>query len=869
MNKKISLFFKENSLSMVACFFIPIVILAVVYAEKGIYPGSSISIMASDSFSQFSAFHASFNNMLHGKQNILYTWNASLGLNYCSFISYYLGGFLTPLVFFFDNQNIPDALYFLTLLKIGLAGLSFWFYGKHTFRLSKGQYVILSLCYGLMGFSIALSEMIMWLDAMYYLPLIILGINRLMDKGRPLLLFLSYFFLFITNFYMAFMIGLFSFFYFIVRWFSMNGKVKEIVHYLITSLLAGGASMVVVLPTLIDLRNNGESFSSITGFTTDNMGIIDLVAKNMVGVYDTTRNEGTPFIYVGLIPLILCLFFFFSKKINKRSKLSLGALFLLLIASFYIEPLNLFWMGMHTPNNLPFRYSFLFSFLVLITAGYGWEKLKIEDSKLLSNIMIGLIFVFSVVKIVMSRIDGAQYLKMSSFIITVLMLCVYFVIHIAFQKKQGKKWLFLLLLLSVTVELGLNTRGLIEGIKQDWTYPERNLYSGPYPEIKKLVDQTKHENDDFYRMENLNPVSKNDVFTYGYSGVTMFSSIRNRNSAAYLDSLGFRSWGTNLQIQYPNNTLMLDALVGIKYNLSLENPMKFGYKKVGESEHYSLYENDYALPLGVMTDRTIYNEGVAENQTNLFEQLSGRVSEYYDIDDLTSVEEENIVSVEEGPFVTYSKSTDEPSTGAMKLTWKAKIPAHKQAYLSLKPAEYRPENLNARALFTVDKVTRGTQISRTNQYYNIGNYEEETEVTFSIRFYNGNHLKFLKPDLVFLDTKEFAETIQIAQKNGVEFKNNGNALTAEVNVEQNNVLWTTIPYDKGWSAYVDGEKVKLKPFKDAFISLIVPQGKHKVKLVFIPEGLIIGAVLSVVCFIIFFCYLQINKKLKAKHQIEM
>ncbi|WP_086315376.1 hypothetical protein A5821_002859 [Enterococcus sp. 7F3_DIV0205] len=864
MNKKISLFLKENSLSMVACFFLPILILAVVYAEKGIYPGSSISIMASDSFSQFSAFHASFNDMLHGKQHILYTWNASLGLNYWSFISYYLGGILTPLVFFFDNQNIPDALYFLTLLKIGLASLSFWVYAKNTFQLSKGQQVILSLCYGLMGFSIALSEMIMWLDAMYYLPLIILGINRLTNKKRPLLLFLSYFLLFITNFYMAFMVGLFSFFYFIARWFSIKGEVRGIVHYLITSLLAGGASLIVILPTFIDLRNNGESFSKITGFTTDNIGILDLIVKNMVGVYDTTRNGGTPFTYVGLIPLILCLFFFFSKKIAKRSKLSLGALFLLLIASFYIEPLNLFWMGMHIPNNLPFRYSFLFSFLVLIAAGYGWEKLKTEDTKLLSRIIFGLIFVFSIVKIVSARMEGVQYLKTSSFFITVLMLCMYLALYLFFQKKQGKKWLFLLLLLSVTVELGMNTRGLIEGIKQDWTYPEKNLYAGPYPEIKKLVEQTKHENETFYRMENLNPVSKNDVFTYGYSGVTMFSSIRNRNSAAYLDSLGFRSWGTNLQIQYPNNTLMLDALVGIKYNLSLEDPMKFGYKKVGQSEHYSLYENAYALPLGVMTDRTIYNEGAAENQTNLFEQLSGRASEYYEIDDLAPAKEENSTSVEDGPFVTYSKSTNGTASKAMTLTWTAKIPAHKQAYLSLKPAEYRPENLNARAVFNVGKVIRGTQISRTNQYYDIGNYEKETEVTFSIRFYNGNHLKFLKPELVFLDTKEFAKTVQVAQKNGVAFKNNNNTLTAEVAVGENNVLWTTIPYDKGWSAYVDGKKVKLKPFKDAFISLIVPQGEHTVKLVFIPEGLIVGTIVSVICFISFICYLQINRRLNER-----
>ncbi|MGH2226988.1 YfhO family protein, partial [Enterococcus faecalis] len=80
-----------------------------------------------DGFSQFSNFHPSFNNVLHGKQTLFYTWNASLGLNYLSLISYYLGALFTPLVFFFNNQKMPDALYFLTLLKIRSTGLSFWF----------------------------------------------------------------------------------------------------------------------------------------------------------------------------------------------------------------------------------------------------------------------------------------------------------------------------------------------------------------------------------------------------------------------------------------------------------------------------------------------------------------------------------------------------------------------------------------------------------------------------------------------------------------------------------------------------------------------------------------------------------------------
>lgn len=136
---KIKTFAKQHWPYMLASFFLPFLIMAVIYLTIGIYPGSSRSVLASDAFSQFSNFHASFRNMLLGKQSIFYTWNASLGLNYLALISYYLGGIFTPLVLLFPNQLMPDALYFLTLIKIGSAGLAFWFYASQTFRSNVGN----------------------------------------------------------------------------------------------------------------------------------------------------------------------------------------------------------------------------------------------------------------------------------------------------------------------------------------------------------------------------------------------------------------------------------------------------------------------------------------------------------------------------------------------------------------------------------------------------------------------------------------------------------------------------------------------------------------------------------------------------------
>ena len=271
-------FIKENKRYLLASFGLPFLIMAFIYLTLGIYPGSARSVLASDAFSQFSNFHASFRNMLLGKQGFFYTWNASTGLNYLSLISYYLGGVFTPLVILFPNQYMPDALYFLTLLKIGAAGLTFWLYAKHTFKLPSLAQVSLAVFYALMSFTTAHSELIMWLDAFVWLPLIVWGIDRILAGKSPRLLFFSYFILFVTSFYMGFMVAIFSGLYFIARFLMAPKKqLKALIPYVLTAGLATGAAMIMILPAVLDLQANGETLSAITKLKTEATAPLDLI----------------------------------------------------------------------------------------------------------------------------------------------------------------------------------------------------------------------------------------------------------------------------------------------------------------------------------------------------------------------------------------------------------------------------------------------------------------------------------------------------------------------------------------------------------------------------------------------------------------
>lgn len=844
MKNKFVIFLRRYGLSLFGSLLLPVVILAFAYFSIGIYPGSARSLLASDSFTQYANFHAAFHNLLHGEQSVFYTWSGSLGLNNWAFMAYYLNGLFTFFVYFFDNSRMPDTLYFLTLLKFGMMGVSFWIFAFHTFKkLGRVFWPIMSTAYALMAFSVAYSEVIMWLDALIYLPLIVLGIHRLMDQDKPMLLFYTYLLLFLSNFYMAFMVGIFTVLYFFARYMSLGLRQKKIIgYYFLTSFLAGGASMIVILPTVLDLSNNGEAVNRVQRLFTSDTGAWDFVAKSMAGVYDTSQYKSAPFIYVGLFFLVGCLSYFLSRQIDRKSKWIYGCFLLFFVFSVYIEPLNLAWHGFHAPNMFLFRFSFLFSFLVLVLAGYGLESYAAKDrERLLYGIF--LVALSMILVVIFSNKKRYDYLTTASFLVTIVALFCYALFFLAYRTEKWRPWYRWLLFLVTFLEVGFNTQQLLAGISVDWGYPSRSLYTAPYASIDALVTQTEQANTAFYRMENLDPVSTNDSFNYGYHGVSMFSSIRNRHSSAYLNNLGFRSLGTNLIIQYPNNTILMDALFGIKYNLSKQPLQKFGFTAGAKQGAYQLFENQYALPLGILTDQRIYQDTGFKNQTELFNALSGEQLSYFTFQTPKVIRTENMLIKEDGEDVHYA---EEQSMKERSITFEVQVPQRSQAYLSLYTDHFSARK--ATAVVKVGNVKRESNLVDNGQYYNLGYYETAQTIPVTVTFRGMSTVKIAKPSVAILDTEQFEQAVQKMQQKGVDLKVSGHRATATVTSQADDqVLFTTIPFDKGWQVFIDGKKVAIPLFDEAFLTVPLPKGTHEVTFVFYPQGFKIGAALFVGC----------------------
>ncbi|MDN6640026.1 MAG: YfhO family protein, partial [Tetragenococcus sp.] len=522
-----------------------------------------------------------------------------------------------------------------------------------------------------------------------------------------------------------------------------------------------------------------------------------------------------------------------------------------LIGSFYFVPLNLFWHGMHAPNMFLFRYAFVLSFTVIMLAGYGWEKLNVTNEKRLLFSFAFLIVAFTFTFLFVYKTK--DYLEPISLILTLAFLIVYFIIFYSLYTKQFTfKQVVLFLLLFVTAEMAINTNSMLQGILDEWNYPSRSLYTEPYPAINELVEQTKEENDTFYRLENLDPVSANDSFNYGYSGISMFSSIRNSNTSGYMDMLGFRSRGTSLNVRYPNNTLLMDSLMAVKYNLSEQAVNKYGFRQKDSSGDYQLYENRNALPLAFLSDPAIHqtkplaNDNLA-NQTNLMNRLADTKETFFQFQPITVTNLNNVSIETQG---AHTKFSEEEGNQAKEVTWRVTVPAHSQAYLSLYPTDFA-ELENSTATITVDGQQRESQISTNGQYYDLGFHDQAKTIEFTASFYGTEDISFQNPQVVTLDTDALQKSVDKIQENGVEMQTGKRDAQAEVTTNEEQTLVTTIPYDGGWQAKIDGKKVPVTSFQDAFVSLEVPAGKHTIELSYLPQGFLPGVGLFIGCIILF------------------
>ena len=844
------LFFKTYWTYFVS-FIIPIIIMIGVYLSQGIYWNSETSPLLGDGFHQYVIFDVTLRNILHGNGSLFYTFTSGLGLNFYALSSYYLGSFLSPLVYFFNLSNMPDAVYLTTLLKFGLIGLSTYFSLNKLFQsIPKSLKLALSTSYALMSFSVSQLEIKTWLDVFILIPLVITGLHILITQKKRLLYFTSLSILFIQNYYFGYMTALFLIFWYPcqISWDFKNRK-SSFLDFIVTSFLAGMASLIMTLPTLFDLQTHGEKLTAITKLKTDSSWYLDIFAKQFIGSFDTTKYGSIPMIFVGLLPFILTILFFTMKSIKFHVKLIYAIFFASLIASFYIEILDLFWQGMHTPNMFLHRYAWIFSTLLIYTAAEVLNRLKeIKVWNFLASIFL-LVTGFLATIYLKSHYS---FLTDLNILLTLEFLVVYSLLLLAFIKKFISVNLFAILIsLFIMVEMSLNASSQMDGIAKEWGFASRSAYNRDIPAMESFSTYIGNQ---FTRTEKLETQTGNDSMKFNYNGISQFSSVRNRSASSTLDKLGFKSSGTNLNLRYANNSILADSLFGIQYNISEKPIDKYGFQDVYQKDNLTLYENQFSLPIAFASQSFYndvkFNEHTLDNQTSFLNQLANVNFDYF-----SPIPYDKTENTDDLISVTSSSNEDAA------IQYQIEVPENSQIYLSFTNLHFSNDKQKK-----VDILVNGEKKTFTTDnvfsFFNLGYTKEKKTFNINVSFPGNSQVSFESPTFYRLDTQTLTEAIQKIKEQPVTVSTSKNKVFATYDVQQDTSIFFTIPYDKGWSAYQDGKKIEIKQTQTGFMKVDVPKGKGTITLSFIPNGFITGAICSFTSLLLFGIYNHRQKSSK-------
>ena len=827
-------------------FSIPVLILIIAYAFRLLYPFGDRVFLLIDLYHQYAPFLTELRDKLLSFSNIQYTWNGGLGTSFLPLFAYYLASPLNILTVLFPRENITEAILFLVLLKTGLSGAFFAVYLKNVYRENRVSIIAFSLMYSLSGYLLGYSWNIMWLDCIYMLPLVILGLVKICRGEKGFLYCISLAIMLYSNFYIAFFGCLFIALYYPVCLFEHNSLTKPKILIKRTgvftgySILGAGLSAFLLIPTWYALKLTSASGDRFPSSFTQYHDIFDYFITHLTFMEPTVR-EGMPNAFSGIIVLILIPLYFMSRRISHKAKAMNAILLLLLVTSFNVNVFNFIWHGLHFPNQLPFRNSFVYIFLMVSLAYPAYRSLKEFSGK-----NIGYVSGLLIILIILFQKLSDPDMNVLIFYGSIFFIIIYTGV-LTLHKRPGfsSTAVAIAFVFVVIFEMSAHTFVAIDHIDSIESYAGRTGYAAgtQVDEIRKAILDIEKTDKSFYRTEILPPRTTNDPFLYGFKGLSVFSSTMREKNVKSLENFGYHSNGIN-SYKYEGSTIVADSLFGIKYllkrNESIEDRLR---ESMSKTSNLSVYFNPYALSLGFYAPLEAAQWKSAS--LNPFNVQSSMIRNATGVEDIfrsvkiSKGESENFSFESFGSsYMRYSR-TNTSSESTAKILVDPDTAGQIYFYLSITPN--RAENgyvmiddkridFNARRATLVDLgYCSPDSVIEINISFN---RESSQTGNFEIRTYS-------------LVEENFINAIDILKANSmIVDKYNSTGVKAFINAPDDGIVITTVPYDVGWRVYVDGKKTDTYAFDNAFVSFEVDRGYHNIEMKFTTDKLPYSMIVS-------------------------
>lgn len=836
-------FAQSKAFPYIAAFGLPFFICVIICIGNGVYPFGDNCILHIDMYHQYCPFFTEFLNKLQSGGSLQYSWNLGLGSDFVSLYAYYLASPLNFLILLCPKSHVIEFMTLLIILKISASGLTFFLYIRHHYklvgkdgRMHKNQVIpaiVFSTAYALSGFVAAYSWDIMWMDCIALFPLIMIGLERLVQEKKAGLYYITLALCIFCNYYISIMICIFLVFAFVLLFFSQKkGKGGAVLRFGWYSLLAGASSAILLLPEIAVLSVSGSAEGGFPKTAEFYFNILAELGRGAAVTSVYTGNDHWPNLYAGAFSLFLVWIYVLNRRISWKEKVPRIAMLAFFLVSFAENQLDYIWHGMHFPQALPGRQSFLYSF-VLLSMGFAAVR-KRKGTKIWH---IAVAAIVSMMLLLLSGWYGDETVtEPVSLVITALFICVYAVTFVL-TKITGKKKRLAFAQFAVFVavaELAINMAATGFGTTSRVAYTEKQT------DYENLLETAKEDNEEtgsgFYRVEDTERKTKNDDSLYGYASATIFSSLMNLDVSHLFQSL-FMEGGKNFYC-YNGATPLSSSLFSVKYMLSDSALEESPYRTlIGGSGSSFLYRNNYSLPLGfVMDEQAIANwtSSTADRMASLNSLTSALGAEGQMLYPATCVTDANagdttIDIAEDGYYYAdYISCTSDTLTVNRSDGWTKQYSKTSHRYL-----------------IELGECKAGDEIHILNS-----NMES---IEFQVYQLNEKVVQQA------FDTLN-AQTMQLTDMTDRKIE-------GKIQVQNAGRLILSVPADEGWTLYVDGKETEIEPLADALVGVHLEKGSYTIKLCYTTPGLKVGAGISLGAVILFLISACVRTGISRKREL--
>ena len=863
-------------------------------------PWGDRQMLVIDLWHQYYPFLVELHEKLQSGGSLLHSWVIGMGSNFILVMSYHLLSPLNFLSVIVPESWLVEYLALATVIKIacmgGFTAIAFRIITKK----NDLSLVVFSMMFSFCAFNMGYYWCVIWLDSVAMLPLCVAGTVALLRDGKFKLFTISLALAVACNYYIGLFICVAVLFtcigYECSRWGGFKKAFKDLARTALFTVSALCMTAPITIPTYMGLQNTykqtmgmpksfvinvvSETGANSTITKPDAGEVLDTVSKifsNIFSFINPSDKEGLPNIACGVLCIILAMVFLCSKKVKLGEKIFCSATLLFLVASFFIRHLDFIWHGFHYPNMLPSRFSFLFSFLLIYMAFRAYTF--IEHSHYLDVVVAILVFVLLVLTF-FTRGDDSYAPLIASCIVAGVYIILLFLYNF---KVLNLKTLTLLLCLVVFGEMVATS---VIGVKTVTTttmsgYPRDEVNMDIVLDYMHAVEDTSAE-PDIYRTEVLTTQTLNDSALNTYNGISMFNSMANVNITKYLERIGVGAWQAGNRYTYYESSPVTNTMLNLKYLISRDGKFyNTDYTSVlKKAGNVTLLENEAYLPMGYVAGSELANWGTAEfspsgsngaNDNPFLEQI-----EFWRL--ATGIEEPVYTQLfvkDQGHTSSKIFEVNKNSEGHYKTN-----PVDKTADIHTKYNYYPEEDGTVLFYFKADNVKdKKTKIlindqengTRTLSRPNIG-VAGVVKAGDKVSIYTDYEVGKSTSVVVYcymLNDEVFKAGLEKLQRNGlVTTKSSDRVIEGTVTAEQDGLFFTSIPYEKGWRAYVDGKEVEVTPVANAMVAFNISKGEHTVKLKFIPDGFEEGVVLFVFGLLILACAWFVTSKYMKDNKVK-